>query len=52
MLNIVLAKAWDEFTTALQSGEVKSVEAKYAQFASEIVKDLLPEGFAHAVVDG
>jgi hypothetical protein len=52
-LDKLLTKAWEEFTTALQSGDVKMVEAKYSQFASEIVQDLLPEGMAAgAVVDG
>ena len=50
VLNVCLTKAWDEFTAALQTGEVKAVEAKYSQFASEIVNDLLPEGFADALV--
>ena len=42
-LDTLLTKAWDEFTTALQSGEVKEIEERYATFASEIVADIVQE---------
>lgn len=42
-LNVLLDKAFDEFRSALQVGEIKEVEARYERFALEIVGDIVPE---------
>lgn len=50
VLNVLLTHAWDEFTNALQKGEVKEIEARYAEFAKTIVEDMLPRDLADAMV--
>jgi hypothetical protein len=41
VLNELLSGAWDDFTRAIGSGELKEVEAKYSSLISEIVKDIV-----------
>lgn len=42
VLNILLSKAWDDYVTALESGEVIELEAKYGNLVAAIVGDILP----------
>ena len=40
-LNDMLWQAWGDYTRALSKGEVREVESKYKNMASEIVKDMV-----------
>lgn len=42
-INMLLTKAFDEFTTALGEGKVPEIESKYSKMAMTIVDDLVPE---------
>jgi hypothetical protein len=42
VLNILLAKAFDDFVDAVQSGEVKQVESRYTDLVKNVVRDLVP----------
>jgi hypothetical protein len=41
VLNILLSSAWDDYTKAIASGELREVEAKYSKLITEIVKDIV-----------
>ena len=41
VLNELLWGAWEDYTRAIGSGELREVEAKYASLISEIVKDIV-----------
>lgn len=52
VLNVLLSGAWDDYTKAIASGELREVEAKYSNLISEIVRDIvqpkeLAGGMAH-----
>lgn len=42
-LNVLLTKAFDEFTKALGEGRLPEIESKYSNMAMTIVDDLIPE---------
>lgn len=48
-LNVLLSTAWDEFTSAIESGSVPEVESKYTKFAATIVADVVS---APEITDG
>lgn len=41
-LNVLLSKAWDDYTTALGEGTVPEVEARYTRLVQQIVSDVVP----------
>lgn len=41
VLNDLLSHAWHDYTKAIQSGELREVEAKYSNLVAEIVKDIV-----------
>ena len=41
VLNDLLSGAWDDYTRAIGSGELREVEARYSRLISEIVKDVV-----------
>ena len=41
VLNELLSAAWTDYTKAIQSGELREVEAKYSTLVAEIVKDVV-----------
>lgn len=43
VLDIALTEAWNEFTTAVQTGELREVEAKYTTLVKTLVRDIVPE---------
>jgi hypothetical protein len=53
VLNELLSGAWEDYTKAIGSGELRQVEAKYSRLISEIVKDIVqPKGLPVADVAG
>lgn len=42
VLNILLTKAWEDYTASLESGELIELEAKYQTLVSAIVADVVP----------
>lgn len=44
VLNILLTRAFDDYVTALETGEVVELEAKYGNLVQAIVGDILPPG--------
>lgn len=52
VLNVLLSTAWDDYTKAIATGELRQVEAKYSKLVSEIVKDIVePRELTRAVAD-
>ena len=43
VLNILLSKAWDDYTAALESDDLVELEAKYSALVSAIVGDIVPQ---------
>jgi hypothetical protein len=43
VLNILLTKAWEDYTTSLESGELVELEGKYRSLVSAIVADVVPK---------
>lgn len=43
VLNHLLSQAWDDYTKAIATGELKQVEAKYAHLVDAIVADIVPK---------
>lgn len=41
VLNVLLSGAWDDYTKAIATGELREVEAKYSNLITEIVKDIV-----------
>jgi hypothetical protein len=41
VLNVLLSSAWDDYTKAIASGELREVEAKYSRLVEEIVQDII-----------
>lgn len=41
VLNVLLTRAFDDYTKAIATGEVLEVEAKYVNLVSEIVRDIV-----------
>jgi uncharacterized protein YaaR (DUF327 family) len=41
VLNELLSGAWEEYSTALKTGQVIELEAKYKNLISEIVRDVV-----------
>jgi hypothetical protein len=48
VLNILLTKAWEDYTTSLESGELVELEGKYRTLVAAIVADVVPK---HAHLD-
>ena len=43
VLNVLLSTAWDDYTKAISSGELREVEAKYTSLVASIVADIIPK---------
>jgi hypothetical protein len=43
ILNGLLTKAWEDYTTAIGEGKVPEVESRYSKLVTSIVRDALPE---------
>ena len=41
VLNVLLSGAWDDYTKAIATGELREVEAKYSNLITEIVRDIV-----------
>ena len=53
VLNVLLSTAWEDYTKAIATGELRQVEAKYSKLVKEIVEDALPRReLLDAVTDG
>jgi len=42
VLNILLSTAWEDYTKAIATGDLKEVESRYTGFAKQVVDDALP----------
>lgn len=51
VLNVLLSSAWDDYTKAIATGELREVEAKYSDLVSEIVKDIVAPKSLDAVAN-
>lgn len=56
ILNIALAKAWDDYVEALGEGKLPEIEGRYTSLVSAILQDTVPKimeagGVEHAAVD-
>lgn len=49
-LNVILSQAWDDYTKAIATGELREVESRYSTFASQIVADIVPQELTHGDV--
>ena len=52
VLNVLLSTAWDDYTKAISSGELKEVEAKYTSLVASIVADIIPKEPLLEVAEG
>lgn len=43
VLNVLLSKAWTEYTEAIGDGRVQELESKYANLVTSIVTDILDD---------
>lgn len=41
VLNVLLSGAWEDYTKAIATGELREVEAKYSNLITEIVRDIV-----------
>jgi hypothetical protein len=51
VLNIVLDEAFRDWQKAIQTGELKQIEAKYGKLVSAIVQDIVPAGVTEGAVE-
>lgn len=42
ILNMVLAKAWEEFTTSLGQGKLPEIEGRYTDLVKAVMRDAIP----------
>lgn len=42
VLNILLSRAWEDYTKSLAKDELQELEAKYRDFVTAIVADVVP----------
>ena len=50
-LNILLSRAWEDYTKSLETGDLIQLEAKYTSLVQAIVSDVVPEGMLDGPVD-
>jgi len=50
-LNVILSKAWDDYTKAIATGELREVESRYSSFASTVVEDIVPKELSVEMAD-
>ena len=42
-LNKLLSKAWEDYSSSLESGDLKQLEGKYTRLVTDIVADIVPD---------
>lgn len=43
-LNILLTRAWEDYTASLERGDLIELEGKYTSLVQAIVMDVVPKG--------